>query len=74
MTARLVIDTVDDVLKENNEGFSVAVTNVVDGSNNSVFENLNLDSATVNTIIVDDGLSTVGVTLSADKNEVTEGE
>ncbi|WP_175402087.1 hypothetical protein, partial [Veronia pacifica] len=32
--------------------FSVAVTNVVDGSNNSVFENLNLSAATVNTTIV----------------------
>ncbi|MFD2179310.1 calcium-binding protein, partial [Veronia pacifica] len=75
MAARLVIDTVDDALYEASETFTVKVDSItLDG--NPVFENLNLDSATVDTVIMDDRgqdtADTVIVTLDGDA-QVNEG-
>ncbi|RXJ74010.1 hypothetical protein CS022_04990 [Veronia nyctiphanis] len=73
-TATFTVDTTDDVLKEADETFTVKITDVLSSSGTDAFENLNLQGAEVNTVIVDDGNSDVDITLTSDKTSVTEGE
>ncbi|MGR5177210.1 Calx-beta domain-containing protein [Vibrio mediterranei] len=76
-TATFTIDTLDDNLAEGSESFTVSVSGVEDGDGNAIFEALNLDGASQQTNITDEGdpdpEDTVTVTLEGPEN-IVEGD
>ncbi|MBY6195791.1 Calx-beta domain-containing protein [Vibrio hangzhouensis] len=76
-TATFTIDTLDDNLVEGSESFTVSVSGVEDGEGNAIFEALNLDGASQQTTITDEGdpgpEDTVTVTLDGPEN-IVEGD